>query len=44
MSDEIETPAEPIPEPSPDESPFDVQPLDTQEKGLTSPWETRDGD
>jgi hypothetical protein len=35
---------EPSPEPLPDESPFESQPLDTQERSLDALRETRDGD
>lgn len=35
---------EPSPEPHPDESPFEIQPLDPQERSLDAVRETRDGD
>lgn len=43
MSDE-DTALEPTSDPPPDESPFEIQPLDTQERSLDIPKETRDGD
>jgi hypothetical protein len=44
VSEDAEKPTEPESEPSPDESPFELQPLDVQERGNNNPWETRDGD
>lgn len=43
MSDE-DTAMEPSPEPLPDESPFEIQPLETQERSFDALREARDGD
>jgi hypothetical protein len=45
VSEETERPTEPepSPDPPPDESPFELQPLDVQEKGKDGRWETRHG-
>lgn len=48
MSSERDTQAEgeaqaPPPLPPPDESPYDAQPIDTQERGDPHPREARDG-
>lgn len=43
MSDE-DTAMEPSPEPPPGESPFELQPLETQERSSEALREARDGD